>query len=137
MKDFADVDQSFDDVAETSLLEGEWDDLGHDAHQQLCSPIIRASVWLGQLKYNWPEPGGVFDGATPSEQEERPRPDSPHPPKHIGIDLALTETSGLFVYGLSCIPLGATPRLVRVDLFRFGFVHPDKGSPRESVKCSM
>ena len=33
MKDFADLDRSFDDVAETSLLDGEWDDLGHDAHQ--------------------------------------------------------------------------------------------------------
>ncbi len=60
MKDFADLDKAFDYVAQTSLLDGEWDDLGHVA-------IMTASAWLGQLRYNWPEPRRVFDGATPSE----------------------------------------------------------------------
>ena len=38
MKNFADLDKTLDDLAETSLLNGEWDDLGHGAYRELCSP---------------------------------------------------------------------------------------------------
>ena len=60
----------------------------------------------------------------PGNKRNAPVPIAPHPPKHIGIDLALTETSGLFVFGLSPIPLGAISRFGRTDLCRFHFVYP-------------